>query len=213
MNSCNYCGNDIPEKTKGGKPRKYCNKSCSRRHYVENNKEKLSESAKKSFKTLSETNPDAIKHRGRLTEKKKQAYEKMKQSGHYSRTGKLGSKAVIEKGNLFGGRDHVKKVMIEKGRWYDYETFDYEDIKRYCQAVRRLTVELYGSAGRGYHWDHIVPVSVGYKLGIPPSLICSEHNVRKLTSKENISKGNRMIEEGYKLLDEWNIDYSAADLF
>jgi hypothetical protein len=213
MNYCNYCNSNIPEKTAGGKPRKYCNKSCSRRHYVENNKDKLSESAKKSFKTLNETNPDAIKHRGRLTEKKRKAFEELKKTDHYQRTGKLGSAAVMKNGNLFGGKEHVKKVMIEKGRWFDYGVFDYNDVMQYTRTIRRLTLEKYGSAGKGYHWDHIVPVSVGFKLNIPPSLLCCSDNVRKITDKENISKGSRMISEGYELLDNWDIEYNKDELF
>jgi len=208
MNYCNYCNSSIPEKTTGGKPRKYCNKSCSRRYYVENNREKLSESAKKSFKTLSETNPDAIKHRGRLTEKKRLAFEDLKKTDHYQRTGKLGSSAVIKKGNLFGGKDHVKKVMIEKGRWHDYEKHDYKDIHRYTQAVRRITHKKYGSAGEGYHWDHIVPITVGFKLDISPQQLCDETNIRKITKTENISKGNKMISEGYDILDKWEVKYT-----
>lgn len=206
MNNCLYCNASIPDKTAKGTKRTFCNKSCSRKHYVENNKEALVESGKKSFQTLSLNNPDAIKSRGRSTPNKKAAAAKMRELGHYSNMGKAGSASAKEKGVLFGGVDHTREKMIQSGKWIDYSKFDFSESKRYMRAVRKLTRELYGSAGEGYHWDHIVPISTGFKMQIAPSIMCSAENIRKLPSKENLSKGSTVTEDAQNLLKTWNIN-------
>lgn len=41
-----------------------------------------------------------------------------------------------------------------------------------------------------YHVDHIIPISVGYKLGIPEEEIADIANLQVLTKEENLTKGN-----------------------
>jgi len=75
--------------------------------------------------------------------------------------------------------------------------------KQYMRKCRRLTLKLYGSAGEGFHWDHIVPISYGFKKNIPIEQICSEDNIQKLPAKENLSKSSKLTESAIKVLEKW----------
>ena len=205
MNFCKHCQANIPDKTARGTARTFCNKSCSRKYYIKHNPDKLVEAGKKSFETIKKERPDVIQNRGRLTNKKKEAMSVLLESGHYSKMGKLGSAAAIKSGSLFGGIEHTRNVLIASGKWIDYSVFDYHDVKRYRSAVRRLTRLLYGSAGNGFHWDHIVPISTGFKLSIPVEQLCQPENVKRLEAKQNLSKGSSITEEAQKILRNWNI--------
>jgi len=205
MNFCQYCDSQIPEKTKGYKKRKFCNKSCSRKYYIKNNKNLVSEATRKGHETRKKIDPESYKRSWKMTDKRKSLYATFNETGHYKKIGKLGARAVLRNQNIFGGRDHVYQKMIENGKWFDYKVFDYDDVKKYTQTIRRLTLKYYGSAGNGFHWDHIVPIYIGYKLKISPELMCSSENIRKLTKEKNLSKGNKMIKESYELLKKWNI--------
>lgn len=214
MNKCKYCNNVIPDKTTGGKPRTFCNKSCSRKHYIQNNPKKLKKSLEKSWETkhkILEKEPTYFKDRWVMTEKRKKMYNEFVDNGHMSKMGKLGYKAVCENGTFFGGTDKTKQILIKKGRWIDYSLFDYEDVKKYRSAIRRLTRKLYGNAGKGYHWDHIVPISKGFILNITPEIMCSQENIKKLKASDNLSKSNTLTEESIKILNSWG--YKTDDLF
>jgi hypothetical protein len=205
MNFCQYCDASIPEKTKGYKKRKFCDKSCSRKYYINNNKDLISEATRKGHETRKKTDPESYKRSWKMTSKRKKLYSSLKETGHYKKMGKLGAKSALKNQTIFGGREHVYQKMVENGKWFDYSLFNYDDVKRYTQSVRRLTLKYYGSAGEGYHWDHIVPIYVGYKLEIPPETMCSGENIRKISKEKNLSKGNKMIEESYEILKKWNI--------
>lgn len=211
MNKCVYCNDDIADKTVGGKPRKYCDKSCSRKDYISKNSEKLSEAGKKSFKTLSETNPECIKHRGRSTENKKQASKKLQADGHFVRMSAKGAEVMLERYGDYFIRQKERDTKIKNGKWIDYSVFDYNDVKKYTKAVRRLTKKIYGSAGDGYEWDHIVPISKAYMIGIPPEKLCDQSNIEKILRSQNRAKGNKMTDASRLILESWGID--AEDLF
>jgi hypothetical protein len=203
MNKCKYCSTDISEKTAGGKPRTFCNKSCSRKFYVENNKERLSESGRKSFETLMKNDPGVIKHRGRSTDKKREASKKLHESGHFHDMATKGKETMLKKYGDYFIRELERETKIKNGKWIDYSIFDYDEVKKYNRSIRTLTLKLYGSAGKGYHWDHIVPISKGFEMGISPEIMCSTENIAKMEAKKNISKGNKMTEEGYNIIENW----------
>ena len=56
---------------------------------------------------------------------------------------------------------------------------------------------------KGYHLDHIVPISYGRKHNIPPELIASLSNLRFISRKANLKKKANLIEEAKTLLKEW----------
>lgn len=49
-----------------------------------------------------------------------------------------------------------------------------------------------GRAFKGYHIDHIIPVSHGYKHGVNPEKIAHISNLRMLPYKENMAKGIKL---------------------
>jgi hypothetical protein len=211
MNYCKYCNKEIPEKTVKGTPRTFCNKSCARKYYCENNPEKVKQAGRKSFETIRDTKPEVLKHRGRTTPKKKKAFEKMQESGHYKKMSVKGQKTLLEKYGDYFNREKERETKIANGKWLDYSKFDFDEVKKYTRAVRKLTRDLYGSAGAGYHWDHIVPISKAFILGIPPETLCKKENIKKMKEKENLSKGNKITTDALLLLENWG--YSTDDLF
>jgi hypothetical protein len=122
---------------------------------------------------------------------------------------------MVEKYGDYFIRESERKSKIKNGKWFDYSVFNFNEVKSYIRSVRRLTIKLYGSAGDGYHWDHIVPISVGFKLGISPKTLCTPENILKLTSFENLSKGSKLTEDSYRILDMWNLSrtITSDDLF
>lgn len=55
----------------------------------------------------------------------------------------------------------------------------------------------------GHHIDHIVPIYLGFKLGIPVALIASPLNLRMLEGRANLAKGKRLTKEAALLLVSW----------
>ena len=207
MNTCSYCGNQIEEKTKSGKVRKYCNKSCSRKHYCENNKDKVIETNKRAYQTLLKENPDAIKNRSNLasmwweTEEGKEYAKKLKDSGHFKMMSDIGNATRKLKGN---SQEQIKKwkETYEKNGYMVGNPTEWNQYNRRC---RYLTRKKYGSAGDDFVWDHIVPISYGFKNKISPELICSSLNVRKIKSSENRKKWMSLTEESKKILKSWGM--------
>ena len=198
-NTCQYCSSPIPDKTKSGKLRKFCDKSCSRKYTCKMKPEIVAAANKKGYQTLLQREDAAefLAHRGRSTKAKKEVPSNKRYD--------------ISKHASEGGRTHRKKKvaekrrqsMIAKGHWLDYTVFDSKEARRYTQAVHRLTKKLYGTAGEGYQWDHTVPVSLGFKLNIPIELMCSNENVEKMIAKENTSKGTKLNQKALWILENW----------
>lgn len=209
MSNCIYCNSDMPEKTLGHKIRKFCNKSCARKYYISANKTKLSESANKGWSKKYDklkSDPNYLKQSWSMTDKRLKAYSDMKNSDHYSDMSLLGKKAMVEKYGDYFIRETERKTKIKNGKWFDYSIFNYDDVKKYTRAVRRITRKIYGSAGKGYHWDHIVPISIGFKLSIAPDQLCRSENIKKLKSEQNLSKGSSLTEEAKMILKIWDIN-------
>ena len=193
MKTCLNCETPIEDKTKSGKSRSFCGKSCARKYTCKTKPEVVQEANKRGYQTLLNTTPEVIKHRGRMTEKKRIACEKNRYD--------LSQHAV--EGGFACDQESRKKTMIEKGLWLDYTVFSAKSFKEYRQAATNLTRQMHGHAGKGYHWDHIVPVKHGYENDIPIELMCSPENVKRVPAKENLSKGSRLTEESKKMLEVW----------
>ena len=156
---------------------------------------------KKGYQTLLQRKDAAefLAHRGRLTEAKREflrnnRYDISKHASEGRQS--QNTPEVFEK---------KKQTMINNGYWLDYTVFNSKEVKRYTQAVHRLTKKLYGPAGEEYQWDHTVPVSLGFKLNIPIELICSSKNVEKMIAKENTSKGTKLNQKALWILEDWGI--------
>ena len=194
-NSCLNCDSSIPAKTKAGKPRKFCDKSCARKYTCRTKPEVVEEANKKGFQTLLRENPEVVSSRGRMTEKKRVALKKLEEQGHF--------KSMHLKSTYACDHEKRKQTMIEKGHFLDPEVFDHKEFKRYQQAAHRMTRKLYGSAGKGYHWDHVVPVMVGFQKEIPLSVLSSKENIKRIKASENLSKGSTLTSEAIELLEKW----------
>ena len=160
---------------------------------------------KKGYQTLlqREDSVEFLAHRGRSTETKAKKLEEMHKDGHFHRMSRIRK----QNGNPYSTpelQEKRRQSMIDNGYWLDYTVFDSKEVKRYTQAVHRLTKKLYGTAGEGYQWDHTVPVSLGFKLNIPIELMCSNENVEKMIAKENTSKGTRLNQKALWILENWS---------
>lgn len=60
--------------------------------------------------------------------------------------------------------------------------------------------------GLNFHLDHIIPISIGYKYNINPSLIGDKVNLRIISSKDNISKGSKITDDTIRVLLEFGIN-------
>lgn len=85
---------------------------------------------------------------------------------------------------------------------------------RYVKIVRELTEKKSGvlfniekRQFRLYDIDHIVPISLAYKLNILPYLIASSDNLQVISNIDNFAKGNNITAKGQMLLNEWGIKY------
>lgn len=100
-----------------------------------------------------------------------------------------------------GVYDEAEVVGLRKPKKAYLESVDYFTSKncRYVEGIEKRDFE-------SWHLDHIVPISVGFKLGIPADLIGSVDNLRIVSKEENLSKGSKMTAEAFKLLSLWSFD-------
>ena len=59
----------------------------------------------------------------------------------------------------------------------------------------------------GNHLDHIVPKCYGFKHNIPIERICSVENLRVVSARENIEKGQKITDQAKLLLAKWGFPY------
>jgi hypothetical protein len=110
--------------------------------------------------------------------------------------------------------DYILRKQVESfvGMDYDYYYNEYlpafESYRRKVWAVTKKqpleTLENFDKRGRGnngYHVDHIVSISDGFKNNIEPEVIGHIKNLRMLLGRENISKGPRSDMEINELLE------------
>lgn len=84
-------------------------------------------------------------------------------------------------------------------REYHYKTM--VRIASHGMAQRMDGIEL--RQMRVIELDHIVPISLGYKLSIPISKMASLENLRLIPAIENTKKGGKLTPEGIELLIKW----------
>lgn len=67
--------------------------------------------------------------------------------------------------------------------------------------------------GKDFHLDHIIPISIGYKYNINPSIIGHQSNLRIITRYDNLTKGAILTEDSLDKLKEFEIDLNTIPLF
>ena len=55
---------------------------------------------------------------------------------------------------------------------------------------------------RAFHLDHIYPISLGYKEGIPPEIIANIKNIRFVHFRTNLKKRDKLTERAIKIMSE-----------
>lgn len=68
-------------------------------------------------------------------------------------------------------------------------------------AANLPNIELRGF--KSHHIDHIVPIHIGFKLGIPLELIGSIDNLVIIPAKDNLDKGISITKAAQALVDSW----------
>ena len=80
-----------------------------------------------------------------------------------------------------------------------------EDVKRYTESNKHLIIGIEKRSWNGYHIDHIVAKSYGYKNNIPAYLIGSPENLQMLPAHENLKKRSKLTPKAIQLLKKWNL--------
>lgn len=63
-----------------------------------------------------------------------------------------------------------------------------------------------------FQLDHIIPISLGYKYGIDPSIIGSSNNLRIIERKYNTLKNNRITDDVLNTLVSFGIDFNTIEV-
>ena len=115
----------------------------------------------------------------------------------------------IEMKNMIWSEEAKQKSLITKinnGNATDWSKYDKNDWNYYRFHVWKLTEvnyknnieiinpNLHQRSKNGFHLDHIVPIIIGFEMGIDIDIIASIKNLQILTAKDNITK-NRFCEE------------------
>lgn len=80
----------------------------------------------------------------------------------------------------------------------------YKEVKTLTELQPILQLENSDKRGwEGYHLDHIVPISYGFKHNIPTSLISSIENLRFIPKEDNMNKKDILYDESITLLIKW----------
>lgn len=67
--------------------------------------------------------------------------------------------------------------------------------------------------GADYHVDHIVPISYGFKIGIPEGLIGSKLNLNIKHRDHNMKKAAGLTDKAKELLTKWGYPVVSVDSF
>lgn len=79
----------------------------------------------------------------------------------------------------------------------------YSKLARFLTEGNAHLVEGIKKRGLSYHLDHIVPIFLGFKYGIPVNLIASSDNLQVVEASINLEKRALLTEEGKALLIKW----------
>ncbi len=115
----------------------------------------------------------------------------------YKSLNKKNQEIIIKKfPNLLMDDNKRRKRNKDKKSYYSVVWNHTEKNSKYLHEIERRGF-------RKYDIDHIVPISYGYKNKIPPELIGNIENLRVITNKENILKGDRITKESEIILESW----------
>jgi len=128
-----------------------------------------------------------VRHNGKfiLKEKVKSADSKLRNeiTKYFKKMPKLKTKVK-------GIRDLNKKLYYVKA-WYLTESNDLTVLRNHNKR-----------GFRKYHLDHIYPLSVAYKEGIPPEVVSNIKNLRFVHYKVNLKKRDLVTETAKKIINK-----------
>jgi hypothetical protein len=108
--------------------------------------------------------------------------------------------------HLHAWRQILKNYLASKGLSKNNKTLY---LLKYTQDDLKIHLELkfesdmnWSNHGKVWHIDHIIPVSL-FKIDTPIDLVNSLENLRPVYKSYNISKGNRIDDEGLKIIDKF----------
>lgn len=100
---------------------------------------------------------------------------------------------------------YIQKILKEDNITYDEYLERFTDRELYYKEVRRITnqqpietLENYDKRGQGsgnYHLDHIYPITMGFRRGIPAELIGDIKNLQFIPVEENLIKNSKVTED------------------
>lgn len=99
--------------------------------------------------------------------------------------------------NIFGKQKNNKNKA--KHQYYS-KVWEYTEIN--CLKLEGIEKRCF----KKYDIDHIVPISYGFKNNIPAELIGGLSNLRILSNKENLQKGNKLTDDSKEVLNKWNLN-------
>ena len=96
-------------------------------------------------------------------------------------------------------KQKIKKIKDLDRKWY------YAKVWEVTESQPLYILENFNKRGwKNHHLDHIFPIFIGYKKGIPPEKVGNIKNLRFLPFKENLEKGYTITNESKNALRRIN---------
>ena len=105
----------------------------------------------------------------------------------------------------------IQKILREDNITYEEYLGRFTEKELYIKEVRRITsqqpietLENYDKRGTGfgdYHLDHIYPVSMGFRRGIPAEIIGDIKNLQFIPMEENLTKNAKVTEDAEQTIN------------
>jgi len=163
---------------------------------TESHKQNLSASLKGKIpwnKGLTSEDPRVASYADKQTGQKRSGNyfspDKWKGSGNYW----FGKDRSKDNSPRYNGEDYNRKLLDYRNKvaWLTEKTYtQYKSIINPENKPRKLAGE-----DKGFHLDHIYPVSKGFDNNIPPDIVAGVDNLRLIDWRENVLKGNEILED------------------
>lgn len=109
------------------------------------------------------------------------------------------------------------KPAIKKKVQYKYDDdidkyLYYYRVWEYTQVNASFLKDNY-KRGKEFHLDHIIPISVGFKYNIIPSIIGSFENIQIIKSELNFIKNFAITKDGEEVLSFFNMNLKELPIY
>ena len=124
---------------------------------------------------------------------------------------------------IYSMKEEINKLRVEDPNYriitksISFSQKQYPEKFLYYYKVWSITntnlhhVENISQRGKHYHLDHIIPIHIGYKYDICPSIIGSSANLRILEGVKNMRKSCTITDDTIKVLKDFGIDLSVLE--